>query len=108
MLSKELRLNVSDFKAKKPLQQRRNAYFLLKVFSSEEENPRFGVVVSKKVHALASSRNKLRRRIFDFFRENLGKIAKGRDYLLIVSPSASKLEENSAIVRHLENLFFGP
>jgi ribonuclease P protein component len=107
MLAKKYRLNVADFKAKKALEQRRNEFFQLKIFTAEALEPRFGLVVSKKVHAAANKRNALRRKIFDFFRTNKEKMKKNRDYIVIVSPRSAEIsEENSAIVRHLESLFF--
>lgn len=106
MLSKKYRLNVSDFKVKKTLEQRRSEFFQLKIFAAEALEPRLGVVISKKVHAAANKRNSLRRKIFDFFRENQERVEGGKDYILIVNPKVAEIsEDKGVIVNQLEKLF---
>jgi ribonuclease P protein component len=61
--------------------------FKILVLKNNEEDPRFGIVVSKKVSTKANERNKVKRIIREFVRGNLRNIAKGCDYVIVVKAS---------------------
>lgn len=53
---------------------------------------RFGIVVSLKVDKKAVVRNKVKRRIRAVLKENLSKIVKGCDFLILTKPEIKELD----------------
>ncbi len=94
MLSKSRRLPIKDFfgpQAPKPFRIARNQAFSIKIYNPQQKYSRFGVVVSKKIADKASARVKIKRTVFNFVRVNQKNIALA-DYLIIPSPTVSKLD----------------
>lgn len=52
--------------------------------NSRVKDPRFAIVVSKKVHKSAVGRNRIRRRFYEAIRAQIPKIRPGMDIVLIV------------------------
>jgi len=71
MIPKKNRLNRSALKYlfKKGLRQKTN-YFNVIYKKGSTEEPRFSIIVSKKIKSKAVDRNKLRRRIYETIRTN--------------------------------------
>jgi len=99
MLAKKFRLPIQSVFSKKGQSVKTN-YFLVKIFPNQLSYPRVGVVVSKKVDARATKRNKLRRMIFseieNCFQKQKACLPAGRDFLIIVSPSFANLAKTDA------------
>lgn len=102
MLAKKHRLPVQFF-LKKTGKIYRGRYFLLKVFDPEQDFSRVGVVVGRKVSKKAAERNKLKRIVFNFFRDNLEKLPK-MDYLVILLPGITELKKEE-IEKELKHAF---
>ena len=96
MLPKKNRLTANDFKrvgGAGPIRMFKGVYCVVKEFVGARVGPRFGVVISKKVDKRASERNRIRRIVYDFFRDNIAKFG-GNDYYCILYPSvANKTKE---------------
>jgi ribonuclease P protein component len=56
---------------------------------TDQEVPRFVVVVGTKVHKRAYRRNKIRRRIRAILKKNLSKVSPGYDIAIIARPEAT-------------------
>jgi ribonuclease P protein component len=68
-------------------------------------DPRFAVVVSKKVHKSAVGRNRIRRRFYEVLRHHIPRIKPGMDVVvIIVSGEALALAYNE-IDKTIEQLF---
>ena len=91
MLAKKYRLPIQEF-IKKSGKSYKSRYFLLKIFRSGGKHGRFGVVISKKVSAKATTRNKIKRSIFDFFSRHIAKLPI-EDYLVIVLSGAAEIDK---------------
>jgi ribonuclease P protein component len=96
MLPKENRLKKKkDFEAVfKKGRGIREGFFYLKTLSNDMEFSRFGFVVSKKISTSAVVRNRIKRKIREFFRLNLGKIKTGLDCVLVVLSPIKKEDYN--------------
>lgn len=92
MLAKKYRLPIQEF-VKKSGKSYKSRYFLLKIFRSSSAHSRFGVVISKKISAKATVRNKIKRSIFDFFGQHIAKLPI-EDYLVIVLSGAAEIDKN--------------
>lgn len=57
------------------------------VANKQRQEPRFSVVVSKKVHKAAVGRNRIRRRIYEIIRHELPQLKSARDVVIIVYSS---------------------
>ena len=64
----------------------------MKIFVPETDHSRLGVVISRKVSPKAVERNRLKRIVFNVFREKIGTLPT-KDYLVILSPNASRLDK---------------
>lgn len=95
MLAKKYRLPIQDF-VKKSGRSYKSRYFLLKVFRSGGVHSRFGVVISKKVSAKATVRNKIKRSIFDFFGRHVIKLPI-EDYLVIVLSGTAEIDKKELL-----------
>lgn len=75
----------------------RGEYISLKEARNGFSYNRLGVIVGKKVSSLAVERNRIRRRIFDFFRASTTFFdkKKGIDLLVIVNPSMIEISDKS-------------
>ena len=90
MLAKKYRLPIQTVLGKSGATSK-NSLFTVKVFPNTLPHCRFGVIISKKVAALATERNCLRRTIFsacEGFLKNKG----SKDILIIAAPFAAKAE----------------
>mgnify|MGYP001598962116 CR=1 FL=1 len=94
MLAKKYRLPIQEFVGKAG-QSRKGRHFLLKIFNPNNVYSRFGVVISKKVAVKATTRNRIRRIVFDFFSSKLD-LPTG-DYLVIVLSGADNLSKEELI-----------
>jgi ribonuclease P protein component len=66
-------------------QTERSAHMMVKfTANSRRENPRFAVVISKKVYKSAVKRNRIRRRIFEIIRLNIRPDSKVLDVVINV------------------------
>lgn len=105
MLAKKFRADVLALKGQKPFKQGRTPYFVIKLFKNDLGFSQFGVIVPKKVLALASSRNKLRRTVLDFLGTKKSKLSEEYNYLVLASSKASEIaKDKDAIVEQLEKL----
>ena len=84
----------------------RSRYVTLK--SSPNPNrsqPRMAVVVSKKVLKSAVRRNRIRRRIYDYIRNQTPRLNQNYDIVIIVSSSELLSMPSEELVAQLEQLF---
>jgi len=65
-------------------------FLFLKVNKNNLKESRFGFIVSLRVSKKAVLRNRVKRRLREIIKENLPKIRKGRDCVLIVQRSIRK------------------
>lgn len=63
--------------------------FIVKHGRNARKNSRFAVVASNKVSKKAVARNRLRRRVKAWIRENLERIRTGKDIIIIAKPAAA-------------------
>jgi len=94
MLAKKYRLPVQEFSYKRPQETQRSKYFLLKSFPNGGGASRLGVVISKAVAAKSTRRNKLKRIIFDFFKDYQTHLPT-KDFLLIALPQVILLKNEA-------------
>lgn len=94
MLAKENRLkNKKDFeRVFKKGKGFKSSFLVLKMASNNLEISRFGFIVSLKISKKAAVRNKIRRRLSEAIRLNLGDIKKGVDVVLIALPGIENKE----------------
>ena len=90
MLAKKYRLSVASTFNKKG-EVHRGRYFLFKVLPTTRVYPQVAVVVGVAVDSRASARNKIKRALYEQFRESLPKL-KNANYCIIVSPTAGKAD----------------
>lgn len=69
------------------------------------KNPRFAIVVSKKVHKSAVGRNRIRRRFYEAIRSQIPDIKPGFDIVVIVVSGEALGLQFEAIRQTLEQLF---
>ena len=102
MIAKKFKLPIQNFVGQSG-KVIRNPHFILKFFPTNNNFSRFGLVISKKVHAGAVQRNKIKRLIFNLIQTMSEKLPVN-DYLVIISPSAQKLSDQE-IEHEFRNLF---
>ena len=86
MLAKKFRLPVNTFPVKARIFYRGGHFTIKTSFNSLTYN-RVGVIATKKTAAGAVERNRLRRKIFDLFRETTRlRFAEGTDLLVLIKP----------------------
>ncbi|MFH1712214.1 MAG: ribonuclease P protein component [Patescibacteria group bacterium] len=66
----------------------------IKFTKNNLQNSRFAIVTGTKVHKSAVKRNKIRRHYREILREQLEKIEKGYDVVLLTSKEALNLDKN--------------
>ncbi len=92
MLTKRFRLQIQKWLGeKKRTVIRRSDFFIVKLRDNDLLFSRFGAVIGAKVNKSAVKRNKIKRTIFNFIRLKKLHELPGKDVLIIVLPSASKL-----------------
>lgn len=101
MLQRQFRLPFGE--KKPPLYSYKTPYFIVKVFSSSLQSPRFGFVVSKKTAKNAVSRNRVKRQVRAVIEEHLSQIKSGYDILFIVQKGA--LGAKTADIRQVTKSF---
>jgi len=89
MLSKKYRFKNFDFKKFQNSFKISNNFFILMKIPSEDNIPKFSVVVDKKNIKKATVRNKIKRKIYEIIRLNLEEIPLGY-YLIKVKKDISK------------------
>ena len=99
MLAKKYRLPIQTVIGKKG-KILKDPYFLLNVMPSRLPYSRYGIVVSKKVSAKATERNRIRRKLFSIIGNNFFKKQKvmRQDFLIIVSPNIKKISNGEISV----------
>ena len=84
----------------------RSRYATLKSSPNPNRNqPRIAVVVSKKVLKSAVRRNRIRRRIYDYIRNQTPRLNQNYDIVIIVSSSELLNMSSEELVAQLEQLF---
>lgn len=91
MLSKKYKLPIQLFPGKRG-KLFKSAYFTLKTFPASKPFSRFGVTISAKTAPKAAKRNEMKRRLFNFFKDN-PRIAPIADYWFTVLPPAAGLSD---------------
>lgn len=84
---------------------KRCQYFTLKYTQNpRRSSPRFAVVVSKKIHKGAVGRNRIRRRLYELFRNAQQDLPKNHDIVLIVSHKEVMTMEPNVLRTQFEQL----
>lgn len=84
----------------------RSRYATIKSSPNPNRNqPRMAVVVSKKVLKSAVRRNRIRRRIYDYIRNQTPRLNQNYDIVIIVSSSELLSMPSEELVAQLEQLF---
>lgn len=102
MLKRENRL--SRVSGKKSSLFFNSALFNIRISENKEKESRFGIVVSKKISKKAVFRNKTKRIIRNIITDNLDKIAKNKD-IIIVSKKILNKEFKKQAEQELTELF---
>ena len=82
----------------------RSRHFIFRERQNALPFSRFGVVISKSVHRMATHRNKTKRAIFNFLRLKHAHRRAGRDILIIALPRAANLK-NEEVQKELGEFF---
>ncbi|TRZ83504.1 ribonuclease P protein component [bacterium] len=92
MLSKNNRLSKKDFEIafKKRGKFVKLSFLTFKITENHQNIIRFGISCGTKISKKAVARNKIKRRLNESLRLNLGKIKKGYDILVMPSPEIVK------------------
>lgn len=84
----------------------RTQLFTIKyVHNSHRKNPRFSVVVSKKVIKSAVGRNRIRRRLYEYLRVNTDKLTDTFDIVIICTSAELRTLPYAEISGQLDQLF---
>jgi ribonuclease P protein component len=75
------------------------------VANSNRTNHRIAIVVSKKVLKSSVRRNRIRRRIYEYVRNQLPRLARNYDIVIIVSSSELYSMPHSELAQRLDQLF---
>lgn len=105
MLNKAYRLPLT--RRIQPIRSYKTPFFVVKVFPSDTQNPRFGFIVSKSTAKNAVTRNRVKRQVRAGIEELLPRINQGYDILFIVhkgSLSARSSEIRAQIKKVLSSL----
>lgn len=73
--------------------------------NSRRQDPRFAVVVSKKVHKSAVGRNQIRRRFYEVIRQQIPQLKGGMDIVVIIVSGEALALPYSEIKKTIEQLF---
>lgn len=85
--------------------RRESAFFIGVSRSASQESSRLGVTVTRKVGP-ASLRNRVKRVVREFFRQNRHRLARPQDVNIIAKREAAGAD-NGTLAKDLEGLFFG-
>ncbi len=80
-------------------------FLLFRILENEIENPRIGIVISKKTLSKATARNLVKRRIREAVRHFLPKISKNVDIIITACKGASKEKSFEEIKTLIEQAF---
>lgn len=69
------------------------------------KNPRMAVVISKKVLKSAVKRNRIRRRVYDYIRNQTPRLSQNFDIVIIVTSSELLTMDSGDLLAQLEQLF---
>lgn len=84
----------------------RSQYITIKsVKNTRRRNPRFSVVVSKKVYKGAVGRNRIRRRLYEYIRNNLHRLETNYDVVIIVTSPEVKDIAHKDLLELMDSLF---
>lgn len=72
--------------------------------NTRRRNPRFAVVVSKKVHKSAVGRNRIRRRLYEILRGVMPRVTTAHDIVCIVSSGEVMTMEHTELEAHVQQL----
>ncbi len=101
MLKKNNRITTAEFKKLgKPIRVLHTAFFSVRLHTIANMQPKFAIVVSKKVAQTAVERNLLRRRLYELFGKNAGDSSGGIAVVVFVKKEAIK-----ATFRELKDSF---
>ncbi len=67
-----------------------NEWFSLKFHLNKEPHSRYSIVVSKKIKALATDRNLIRRQVYEIIRKSPATLPP-TDYMIIIKPKFAEL-----------------
>ncbi len=84
---------------------RSNMFTIKWTKNSHRKNARVSVVVSKKIFKKAVSRNRIRRRVYEYVRTNLEKLNDNYDIVVIVTSQDPKTVESAELFKELDQLF---
>ena len=106
MLAKNFRLSKEqDFKRVFSKGQKIFAKtFIIRFLPNLEKNIRLAVIVSNKISKKATIRNKIRRRVRDVFKQNLGNFKCNCDIIVTVLPSSLDLKFKELKVELIDSL----
>ena len=91
MLKKINRLTAEEFKKLgKPSRMLHSVFFSVRLHPTQHKQPKFAVVVSKKIAPTAVTRNLLRRRFYELSSENIGAVSSGTAVVIFVKKEANK------------------
>ena len=74
------------------------------VVNNRRKTPRIAVVVGKKVLKSAVGRNRIRRRIYELFREDLHVLRPNSDIVCIVTSAGARTIDHEALKSELQSL----
>lgn len=104
MLPSENRIKSHEFKK---VLEKGNLFqdkdFSVCVFARGDDNKsKFGVVVSKKISAIAVHRNRVKRAVYETARRNLDRVPKGLDLVFLPKKSVAR-RTTEEIMKQVEN-----
>ncbi len=103
MIAKKYKLPIQRVLRKKADAMSGSNFFSVKVFNNSLPISRFGIVISKKVSAKATERNKIKRKIFNFIQKRKIYLKGGKDFLIIVKPIAKNIS-NELLKKELQKI----
>lgn len=68
----------------------KNKFFIIYIMKAEENNPKFGFAVGKKI-GNAAARNKLKRQLRDIVRKNLALFSSNKKYIIMPKRCSNSL-----------------
>jgi len=86
-------------------QTERSRWFMVRfVSNSHRQNPRFAVIVSRKIYKSAAKRNRIRRRIYEILRQYITDESPAIDVAITVYSPEVLLAENGDLVKQISGL----
>lgn len=93
MIAKKYKLPIQQVLKKKADSISGGNFFSVKIFNNSLPISRFGIVISKKVSAKATERNKIKREAFNLIQKRKSYLKGGKDFLIIVKPIVKNLSK---------------